>query len=139
MPNLNFKTLSKKELKQWEEQGWVEEPEYRNFHYEPKRDETVILGKPPTLAEIGTEYIEGKTIVGYSPYYGSIGMSGPGFLGIEFKDEVLVYGVWGSYRYIIVNDRVLESKPEDYDKYHPWMTRYSTKELSVTIPSPKMM
>ena len=121
--------IPKRELRHWEEQGWAEEPGYRNFHYLPEEDETVILGKPPTLAEVGTEYILGRTIVGFSPFYGSIGMAGPGFLGIQFADEALVYGVWASHGYAIINDRVLESRPEDYDQYHPWMTTYPTKNL----------
>jgi hypothetical protein len=56
-------------------------------------------------------------------------MSGPGFLGLEFKDEALVYAVWGAYGYTLINDRVLESKPEELDIYHPWMTRYHIKDL----------
>jgi hypothetical protein len=97
----------------------------------PEESETVVLGKPPTLAELGTDYILERTILGFPPFYGSTGMAGPGFLGFQFENDVLVYGVWASYGYAIIYGRVLESRPEDHEQYHPWMTRYSTRHLPV--------
>lgn len=105
----------------WLIKGWVELPAYRDFHYGVKKDQTVILGKPTTLRDVDVDLLIGKEIIAYNSYYGSYGMGGPGFLGFVFEDshDILVYAVWGSAQYTLVDGRILACHPRHYQEFNP--------------------
>ncbi len=131
--------IPKSSLQIWLDKGWIENPDFRDFHYAPKPTETVVLGKPSTLSEIDTSRLVGRTIVNYS-WYGTCGMGGPGFLGFtldnqldteeEIVDEnVLVYAVWGAAEYTLIDNRVVECSPQFYRDFHPWVSRFADEDI----------
>lgn len=71
-------------------------------------------GNPfPTLRKTGVKRIVGRKVVEYSPYEGSYGMGGPGFVGITLDDdsinprEKLVLCLWGADDWLLLNGELL--------------------------------
>lgn len=83
----------------WESKGWLEEPAFRDFHYEAEEGEAMMTARPRTLAEMDTDSLLGSRAVGFSAHLGTYGMGGPGFFGLLLEKEgirqYLVYAVWG--------------------------------------------
>ncbi len=131
--------IPKEQLGGWLERGWIEVPGFRHFHSAPRPNETFILGKPLTLLERGEKTLLGGRIVGYSTWYGTYGMGGPGFLGFEIEgeqkskeqeeNEVLVYAVWYAGAYTLIDNRVVECHPRYYRDYHPWVSQFVDKDV----------
>ncbi|KNY25499.1 hypothetical protein [Pseudobacteroides cellulosolvens] len=44
--------IPKTDLNYWINKGWIESPMFRNYHYAPGPEETVILNKPKTITLI---------------------------------------------------------------------------------------
>ncbi|MCA9902706.1 MAG: hypothetical protein KC547_02520 [Anaerolineae bacterium] len=115
-------------------QGWREAPDFRDFHYRPNADETVMLTKPITLSESDTSVLIGQRITGFSTYYGSYGMGGPGFMGLSLSDqppdhEVVIYAVWGASEYTLLDEREIECHPRYYDERHPWRSLFADEDV----------
>jgi hypothetical protein len=126
--------IPKTELSLWLDKGWVEVPDFHSFHYAPSPSETVVLSKPLRLSDVDATSLVGRTILAYDTHYGTYGMGGPGFLGFTLSDsilqrypantDVLVYAVWGSGNYTLIDNRVVECHPRFYGAFHPWISDY---------------
>lgn len=115
--------------------GWREAADFRDFHYRAGFRQTVVLSKPRTLSEIEVETLIGKRITGFSTYYGSYGMGGPGFFGLSLDrqpadQQIMVYAVWGAAQYTLLDDREIACSPRYYDERHPWLSHYADKHIS---------
>ncbi len=127
--------IPRAELASWLARGWVEVPDFHDFHYAPGPGETVIIVRPPRLSEIGVDCLIGRTIVDYGASYGTYGMGGPGFVGFVLSEgassgrEVLVYAVWGAGGYTRIDGRVMECDPSFYDTVRPWVSNFADSEV----------
>ncbi|MEK3761833.1 hypothetical protein [Paenibacillus sp. FSL R7-0337] len=113
----------------WESKGWVEEPAFRDFHYEAEEGEAMMTARPRTLTEIDTDSLLGSRAVRFSTHLGTYGMGGPGFFGLLLEKEgirqYLVYAVWASGQYILLDGRVIECHL-NYNKSHrPWISSWA--------------
>lgn len=133
--------IPKEELNIWLASGWIEDSSFYDIHYAPKPDETIVFGKPQTLAETDINNLVGRKIVGYDSGYGSYGMGGPGFLGftlsvdpdiaqINTNRDVLVYAVWGAGQYTLIDNRVFTCSPLFYSEFHPWLSEFANIDIS---------
>ncbi len=126
--------IPRTELASWLARGWVEVPDFHDFHYAPGPGETVVLARPPRLSEIGVESLIGRTIVDYGASYGTYGMGGPGFVGFVLSEsesrgrEVLVYAVWGAGGYTRIDGRVMECHPRFYATVRPWASNFAEEQ-----------
>lgn len=125
--------IKKKDLEYWLIKGWVESPKFTHFHYAPEKDETVVLGKPKTINEVGAKMIVGHKIIKYCQCLGSYGMGGPGFFGLllentEGNREYLVYAVWASGEYILLDGRVVLSHAKYNKQFHPWVSKWANPD-----------
>lgn len=124
--------IKKSELEHWLKEGWVESPDFVDFLYEPEEGETVVLGKPKTIVEVGPESIVGNKIIKYSGCLGSYGMGGPGFFGLllensDGKREYIIYAVWASGEYILMDGRVIEAHADYNEQFHPWVSQWANE------------
>lgn len=91
--------------------------------------------RPPYLRNTDLSRVIGRTIDNASPYLGSYGMGGPGFIGWHLKankmwgQEWLVLTMWGAAEWLLVNGRVLDCYPFDGwpEKYNTILHRKSTR------------
>lgn len=66
--------------------------------------------------------IIGRKVDEVLPYVGTYGMGGPGFLGLRFESEWLVFAIWGAGEWIRVNDILVEDVYfEGYGRPRPWI------------------
>lgn len=117
------------EKEAWEAKGWTEESTFRDFHYEAEAGEAMMTARPQTMTEIDTDALLGSRVTGFSTHLGTYGMGGPGFFGLLLeKDGVrqyLVYAVWASGQYILLDGRVIECHL-NYNKSHrPWISSWA--------------
>ncbi|SCW28872.1 hypothetical protein SAMN04487970_1001296 [Paenibacillus tianmuensis] len=128
------KIVPRSELQQWLDKGWLEAPGYAGFLYEAEDHETMLLGIPQRLTDGGPERLIGAEIVDFGANYGTYGMGGPGFFGLtlvtpEGEERTLVYAVWESAEYILLDDRVLSCHPSHYGRFHPWLSDYANGDI----------
>jgi hypothetical protein len=121
--------VAKSALPSWLARGWIELP-YRRlpFQRRPRKSETIIAGRPHTLAERGASSLIGARVEGYSSQLGSYGMGGPGFFGLLLaphgavdEREYLVAAIWGAKEYVFLDGRVIGCPPKYYARYRPWI------------------
>ena len=121
----NFTVIKRKDLKLWEERGFQRIRKYPIFHYVPNPMEVIMLGKPLTIPEFGTEQFIGSKILDYNLYFGTYGMGGPGFFGLKLEGAFgirwLVYCIWLAGEHILLDNRIIECYPDFLEKYHPWI------------------
>ncbi len=121
----NFTIVRKEEQKLWEERGFQKIRKYPVFHYKPNLSEVMMLGRPLTISEFGTENLISSKILDYTLYKGSYGMGGAGFFGLKLEGEFgirwLVYCIWSSGEHLLLDDRIIECHPKFIEKYHPWI------------------
>jgi hypothetical protein len=130
--------VPQEEVAAWIEKGWKEDPAFPVLFGRSLPEGIVaVFGKPKTILEVGTDEIVGRYITDYSPYYGSYGMGGPGFLGFTLSEKpemqaslfILVYAVDGAAQYTLLDDRIVQCSPSYYDTFHPWMSRYADEDI----------
>lgn len=121
--------IPREELLEWTSKGWIEDKFFRDFQYYPKTEETIILNKPNTLLDIEIQNLIGMQILDYSTCLGSYGMGGPGFFGLLIERdgilEYIVYAVWASDQYIMMDDRVIGCHIKYNSSYNPWISRWA--------------
>lgn len=107
--------------------GWQEAPGFYDFLYAANFPETILLRKPETLKETSLESMTGSVVVDFSDCYGTYGMGGPGFFGLLLHEHrlyqpkrALVYAVPCAECYILMDNRVLYSPPEQTEALNPW-------------------
>ena len=114
--------VEKSALPSWLARGWIELP-YRRlpFQLALRKGETIIAGRPHTLAERGAASIIGARVEGYHLTLGSYGMGGAGFFGLLLpphgavaEREYLVAAVWGAEEYVFLDGRIIGCHPNDY-------------------------
>lgn len=121
--------VAKSALPTWVARGWIELP-YRRLPFQdpPRKDETIIAGRPHTLVERGATSLIGVRVEGYHASLGTYGMGGPGFFGLLLPShgavaerEYLVAAVWGAEEHLLLDGRVIGCHPNHYAVYRPWM------------------
>ncbi|MNI08567.1 hypothetical protein D3C73_616090 [compost metagenome] len=117
------------ELEQWTAKGWHEDQSFTDFHYSAEEGEAMLLSRPRQLKEIEADGLLNSRIVDLSSNLGTYGMGGPGFFGLQLeldgREQYLVYAVWASGQYIMMDGRVIECYL-NYNKSHrPWMSRWA--------------
>jgi hypothetical protein len=81
--------------------------------------------RPPTLQELGTGRVIGRTIKSWNGRYGSYGMGGPGFFGVELAaaaqgpNEHLILTLWGACGWLLLDGRWVEAHPGLYEDQRP--------------------
>jgi hypothetical protein len=122
------------ELGDWTNQGWIEDKKFSDFHYEATKDETIVLNKPKSIKEIDISELVGCRIIEFCSWLGTYGMGGPGFFGLLINlksgvQEYLVYTVWASGQYILLDNRVIECHLR-YNKTHrPWISSWGGESV----------
>lgn len=135
-----FKVIERRMLPFYMEENWVESQDFDSLN----KPQVVILSKPATLKQRNISDIINNTIIGFSTHYGTYGMGGPGFFGIDLhnhkqdgKRYSLVYAVWGAGEYTLLDDRLIECYPDYYPQHKPWVSNFggdeSWDDLSETI------
>lgn len=117
------------EKEAWEAKGWTEESTFRDFHYEAEEGEAMMTARPQTMTETDTDSLLGSRVIGFSTHLGTYGMGGPGFFGLLLEKDgdrqYLVYAVWASGQYILLDGRVIECHL-NYNKSHrPWISSWA--------------
>jgi len=78
---------------------------------------------------IEVENLIGKQILDYSTCLGFYGMGGPGFFGLLIENdgllEYIVYAIWASDQYIMMDDRVIGCHINYNSSYHPWISHWA--------------
>lgn len=121
----NFVIVDRKDKKLWEERGFKRIWRYPIFHYTPNFRQVIMLGRPDTINEFGTDRLKGAVITDICRFLGTYGMGGPGFFGFKlegaFETRWLVFCIWSAGEHILLDDRVLECYPSFNSIYHPWI------------------
>ncbi len=121
----NFVIVPRTEADTWRERGFAVIRKYPLFHRTLYSKEVILLGKPLTIAEFGTEQLINSIILDICPFCGTYGMGGPGFFGIKLQGDWgirwLTYCIWAAGEHLLLNDRVLECAPAFSHKYNPWI------------------
>ena len=134
--NENFTVIKKKDLKLWEERGFQKIRKFPIFLYKPNPAEVIMLGKPLTISEFGTENLIHSKISDYTPYMGTYGMGGAGFFGLKLEGAFgirwLVYCIWSAGEHILLDDKIIECHSDFWEKYHPWLTNGTRQEYEQT-------
>ncbi|OWR32319.1 hypothetical protein CDO73_01545 [Saccharibacillus sp. O23] len=121
--------VPKAELCKWKQAGWAEDRLFTDFNYYPDPEETLILNRPQTLLELDIQTLKGKQILGYSTHLGTYGMGGPGFFGLlidrDGEPEYLVYAVWSSDQYTMMDHRVIGCHIRHNATHRPWISRWT--------------
>ena len=71
----------------------------------------------------------GKVILEWSPYCGTYGMGGPGFLGFRLRKgqpKWLIISIWGADEWVYACGRSLGGRPTERSR--PWATQYAGME-----------
>ena len=123
--NENFTVIKKEDLKLWEERGFQKIRKFPIFLYKPNPAEVIMLGKPLTISEFGTEQFIKSKILDYNLYFGTYGMGGAGFFGLKLEGAFgirwLVYCIWSAGEHILLDNRIIECHPDFIENYHPWI------------------
>ena len=90
--------------------------------------------RPKTVGEAGVEGIINRRIVGWKPYYGTYGMGGPGFFGLELDATIhwpttdhLVLTLWGAAGWLLLDDEWIEVHPNQYATRRPFYSNFGPK------------
>ncbi|MEO3947892.1 hypothetical protein [Gorillibacterium sp. CAU 1737] len=114
---------------EWTATGWKEDHSFKEFRYEPKENEVLLLNRPVTLLDIEMESLVGRRIVNFSTQLGSYGTGGPSFFGLLLDRaegyEYLVYTIWASEQHLTMDDRVVGCHIRYNADYHPWASRWA--------------
>lgn len=123
--------IKKKDLKHWQSLGWAEFTEIGlpegdeqawMLYGKMKKSETLIFNRPTLLRNIETDKIIGRRVIDVTCYLGTYGMGGAGFFGLLLDtNEYLVYTVWSSGEYVIIDNRVVDCSSDLYEKAQPWL------------------
>lgn len=117
------------EREAWEAKGWTEESTFRDFHYEAEEGEAMMTARPQTMTEMDKDALLGSRVEGYSTHLGTYGMGGPGFFGLLLEKEgvrqYLVYAVWASGQYILLDGRVIECHLRHNQSHRPWISSWA--------------
>jgi len=118
----------------FERRGWIEAPGLFGWGYRPKEGQIVMISRPLTLSGIIPESLIGQKIIAFATNYGSYGMGGPSFMGITLdnqptENKVLIYAVWNSGEYIILDDRIVLCHARYYDKHRPWFSFWADEDI----------
>lgn len=112
----------------WESKGWAEENTFRDFNYEAEEGEAMMTMIPQTVKEIGEDYLLGSRVAGFSTHLGTYGMGGPGFFGLLLEKgairQYIVYAVWASGQYILLDGRVIECHLSYNQSHRPWLSNW---------------
>lgn len=123
--NENFVVAERSDKKLWEARGFKRVWRYPLFRYTPNFRQVIMLGKPDTLKEFGTDKLKNTVITDICRFLGTYGMGGPGFFGFklegEFETRWLVFCIWSAGEHILLDDRVLECYPTFNTIYKPWI------------------
>ncbi|WP_405106512.1 hypothetical protein MHH28_24940 [Paenibacillus sp. FSL K6-1217] len=113
----------------WESKGWIEESTFRDFHYEAEEGEAMMTARPQTMKEVDTDSLMGSRVAGFHRHLGTYGMGGPGFFGLllekEGRRQYLVYAVWASGQYILLDGRVIECHLNYNRSHRPWVSSWA--------------
>lgn len=86
--------------------------------------------QPSAIAETGVQRLIGRNIRGWSPYFGSYGMGGPGFLELvldstdDLPIEHLVLTLWDAGGWVLLNGRWVTAHPAHYVIQRPLFSNY---------------
>ena len=120
----NFILIDKKDKSIWIERGFEEDRKFPLCRRKLKSYETIMLGVPKTIIEFGIEKFIGATIIEACTYHGTYGEGGPGFFGLSCDTKqgifYLIFTVWCSGEYSMIDDRVIECHPKYNNQYNPW-------------------
>ncbi|CAH1194132.1 hypothetical protein PAECIP111892_01421 [Paenibacillus auburnensis] len=121
--------VPKAELGKWTGKGWIEDRTFMDFHYAPGKGEAMILSRPRSLKEIEIGSLLNSRVVDFTSQLGSYGMGGPGFFGVlldqEGSQQYLVYAVWHSGQYIMMEGRVITCHLKYNRTYKPWVSEWA--------------
>lgn len=121
--------VAKSALPSWLARGWIEFP-YRRLPFQPRprKSETIIAGRPHSLAERSASSLIGARVEGFHSSLGTYGMGGPGFFGFLLaphgevgEREYLVAAIWGAEEYLFLDGRVIGCSPKYYASHRPWI------------------
>lgn len=97
-------------------------------------DETSIFREPIQKGQTekvvfpAYERVLGRRILEFSPYCGSYGMGGPGFLGFklekteQYSEEWLIQCIWGGGDWLSANGQWIHAHPDQYEIQQPLMS-----------------
>ena len=90
-------------------------------------------GNPPkTIREVGIKRIMSRKIVSWCDHYGSYGMGGPGFFGVEldatneYEKENLILTLWGAGQWLLLDDNWVEAHPDYHEFKNPLYSNYGS-------------
>ena len=90
--------------------------------------------RPKTVAEAGIEGIINRRIASWKPYYGTYGMGGPGFFGLELGSTTywpttdhLVLTLWCAAGWLLLDDEWIEVHPNQYATRRPLYSNFGPK------------
>ncbi len=82
----------------------------------------------------------GRKVIQFSPYCGTYGQGGPGFVGFkleadaDYPEEWLILCVWGAADWLTVNKQWLGAHPKQYDIQRPLMSNFSGQKWDEFSP-----
>ena len=79
------------------------------------------------VGDIDFDSLIGRKVIQFSPYCGTYGQGGPGFVGfkLEAPEEWLILCLWGAACWLTVNEHWLEAHPNQYDIQRPLVSNFS--------------
>ncbi len=87
---------------------------------QPKPSGPLVAFVPEPL---GPADVVGKTVNAWTPYAGTYGMGGPGFLGFQTGPSWLVIALWGAASWFCLDGRPLEDNFWDkHGRERPWLS-----------------
>ncbi len=90
----------------------------------------LVKFSPPALT---SDQLEGRVVDEICTHLGTYGMGGPGFFGLRFGSEWLVFSIWGADSWIEIDGRIVQDCFwEEENMPRPWISD-SGDELSEKI------
>ena len=92
------------------------------------------IRRPPRLREVGVIRVLGRRVVGWRSNYGSYGMGGPGFFGLELESherwpaEHLVLTLWAAAEWLVLDGVWVEAHPNQYHLQRPRFANFGPDE-----------
>lgn len=122
----NFAIVPNEDVSKWQSRGFEVVKKYPIYRYIPNKKEKIMLGIPVTISQFGIERLYHSTIVGVSTCDGTYGMGGPGFFKLRLKTQSdgimnLSFCMWFAGSSILLDDRIIESHPDYYEIYNPYI------------------
>tara|TARA_B100002051_G_scaffold147570_1_gene139637 strand:+ start:7945 stop:8475 length:531 start_codon:yes stop_codon:yes gene_type:complete len=84
--------------------------------------------------------VVGRQVIQFSPYCGTYGQGGPGFVGFKLKahgerpEEWLILCLWCSDDWLTVNGRWLGAHPDQYGTQKPMISNFSGQKWDEFTP-----